>query len=145
MIRSIAGSCIKEPPSDIQLVEGQSIELEYTLWNPGLTSTFLKNGVFLPTLKNIETVVDGVCRKLKITNITQKDVGLYCLEVLGHRSGPTDLIIKRMKLILHYITVCYITPTQQTQTHINTHDNEVNISSFNNITKTTMFVCCICV
>lgn len=136
MIRSIAGSCIKEPPRYIQLVEGQSVELGYTLWNPGLTSTFMKNDMFLPAVKNIEKVVDGVCRKLKINNITQKDVGLYCLVVLGHRSGPTDLIIKRMKLILHTQT--------NTNTH-NTHGNEVNISSLNNITKTTMFVCCICV
>lgn len=100
LIRLIADSCSKEPPSDIKLVEGQPMELEYKLWNGSLKSTFLKNGIFLPASQNIQKVVDGVCRKLKITNITQKDVGLYCLEVLGYRSNTTDLIIQRMTLIL---------------------------------------------
>ncbi|CAG2252370.1 unnamed protein product [Mytilus edulis] len=77
-----------------------SILTRQNISNKGLNIAFCIGVLIIEfcwqALKNIETVVDGVCRKLKITNITQKDVGLYCLEVLGHRSGPTDLIITPM-------------------------------------------------
>lgn len=95
-VRFIAGSFTEEPPRDIQLVEGQTVELKYKLLNDRLTGTFLKNDLFLPALENIEKFVDDVWKKIKITNITQKDVGMYCLEVAGHRSRLTKVIIKRM-------------------------------------------------
>ncbi|CAG2188075.1 unnamed protein product [Mytilus edulis] len=91
----IRRSFIEEPPRDIQLVEGQTVELKYKLLNDRLTGTFLKNDLFLPALKNIEKFVDGVWKKIKITNITQKDVGMYCLEVAEHRSRLTKVVIKQ--------------------------------------------------
>lgn len=122
-IRLIAGSFIEEPPSDIQLVEGQTVELEYKLLNIRLTATFLKNNFFLPALKNHEKIVYGVWRILKITNITKKDVGMYCLEVAGHRSRLSNMNIKRMKLIFRVFTylLCPSDPAQHAHAHTHTH------------------------
>ncbi|XP_063411256.1 titin-like [Mytilus trossulus] len=116
----IRRSFIEEPPRDIQLVEGQTVELKYKLLNDKLSGTFLKNDLFLPALKNIEKFVEGVWKKLKITNITQKDVGMYCLEVAGHRSRLTKVIIKRMKLIFRVFTYLFY-PQIQPNTHAHTH------------------------
>lgn len=62
----------------------------------GHPSNFWKNDQFIPEIKHIEKDVHGLSRILKITSVTEKDGGWYCVEVEGHRSSLTNLIIQRM-------------------------------------------------
>lgn len=96
----IAFYFINEPPSDIQLIEGETAELRYKLAINKLRTSFLKNNQFLPEVKNIEKIQDGLWRILKITNTTPHNDGGYCLEVAGHISKKTNLIIQRTYHIL---------------------------------------------
>ncbi|CAC5410853.1 TTN [Mytilus coruscus] len=98
---------IDEPPSNIYLIEGQTVELKYKLLINRSPSVFLKNDKFLPEMKNIEKAVDGLSKILKITNVTSNDVGGYCLKVADYKSRLTTLYIKPMftlKIYTHHCT-----------------------------------------
>lgn len=95
-VRLIVVFYIYEPPSDIQLIEGQHIELMYRLLINRRPISFFKNLQFLPEKKNISKGVDGLWKKLTITNVTPDNMGEYCLEVAGYRSRITKIFIQRM-------------------------------------------------
>lgn len=110
----IAGFFTEKPPIQIRLVEGQNVDLEYKLFINSFQSSFMKNDQLLTEKKHIEQVVDGLWRILKITNVTAEDGGEYCLEVGGHRSRQTKLIIQSM----YHIFIDY---TCRTRVYLSVH------------------------
>lgn len=95
-VRFTAGSFIEEPPRDIQLVEGDTVTLEYKLLINIFPNSFLKNGKVVPIIDKMSKHENGPRIRLKITNVSLDDVGVYCLEVAGRRSSLTNLVIRRM-------------------------------------------------
>lgn len=93
----IAFFYIVEPSSVIELTEGEHFELMYKLLINIFPSSFLKNDhQVLPEIFKMAKKVDGRWIKLLIQDVTLDDAGDYCMEVAGHRSTLTHLVVRRM-------------------------------------------------
>lgn len=92
----IAFFYIVEPRSVIELTEGEDVELIYKLLINIFPSSFLKNDQVLPATSTKIKEVVGRWIQLSIKNVTLYDAGDYCMDVAGHRSRLTHLVVRRM-------------------------------------------------
>lgn len=92
----IAFFYIVEPSSVIELTEGEDFEFMYKLLINIFPSSFLKNDQVLLAMFRMTKYDDGRWIQLSIENVTLNDAGDYCMEVAGHRSRLTHLVVRRM-------------------------------------------------
>ena len=84
-----------KPLADVQLVEGQDVDLECTVSRPGLTAEWTKDGVEVIASDRIKPKSVDTTHMLHIANVELDDAAEYVVKV-GDSTSKSTLVVEGM-------------------------------------------------